>query len=482
MTRLRVLPVSLPLVLAFTFAACGGPEREEPPGSGGEAASSAQYEPIPDGYHYMMDSPALERAVREGDRSVVRRHGWYLWAGIMQPARSLPDWPIWATWPNTFDAFSTVGMPIAEAQRPLGRSMRAANAANTPIDTRAPRYDIPDSVLARYRAGICKTHAGEPTVCDGAHFLFNGDIMIPTESLSRQGMSWISENGLYLRDTLDAMHRRGRHLLEAPPEYVVTKHMYWPVKQSGLSTIPVWRDDFGPEFTGYAGYEMWSTLVAVDPSGQRVGEMARVTYLYGVRDAEGGPLGPITEDARVFSLDDFYHHRVSATDWDRFDVADKAVLNAASYWAYDRPFGPGDYLVTVAMHINTREIPSWALQSVWWSDRPDAGQYAADRPEIPAAQGPWRHYLLVDSYGIPLRDGSLPVAMNPYIELAIHPVATNCQNCHLRAGWPTGDSAGQASYQNPDCPSALEHLTPDSGCLRELLLTDFQWIVPDRAH
>ena len=172
---------------------------------------------------------------------------------------------------------------------------------------------------------------------------------------------------------------------------------------------------------------------------------------------------------------------MTADDWNSFDEADKAILNAASYWSNNQPFGVGDLLVTVAMHINTKEIPTWAMQSVWWSDQPNAGPYAANRPQIPQAKGPWDHYLLVDAYGIPDKAGGQPVAMNPYIELAIHPVGTNCNNCHNRAGWPTGQNAGQASYQNPDCPNSLQTLSPSSKCLAALTLSDFQWIIPDRA-
>ncbi|MGZ5577042.1 MAG: hypothetical protein ACXWEV_09180, partial [Methylobacter sp.] len=247
--------------------------------------------------------------------------------------------------------------------------------------------------------------------------------------------------------------------------------------------IPVWHDDFKNDYTGYAGYENWKNLVAVDPSGKQVGTTQKVAYRYGVLLPGGTmPMEPAIAQAKVHGLDEFYYHKVTKADWDSFDEADKAIINASSYWAYNQSFGPGDYLVTVAMHVNTKEIPSWALQSVWWTDQPDTAPYAADRPKLPQARGPWDHYLLVDSYGISEKpNGDQPVAMNPYIELVIHPVATNCNNCHVRAGWPTGNNAGQASYQNPDCTQLLATLTPDSMCLKKLTLTDFQWTISDRA-
>jgi hypothetical protein len=90
---------------------------------------------------------------------------------------------------------------------------------------------------------------------------------------------------------------------------------------------------------------------------------------------------------------------------------------------------------------------------------------------------------LLDAYGIPdkTHKDRLPVATNPYIELVIHPVGTDCNNCHMRAGWPTGQQAGTASYQNPDCPDSLATLSPASDCFKKPTRSDFQWIIPDRA-
>ena len=450
------------------------------------------YQPFPDGYGYMQQSEikALTVAVGKGDHKVVREHGWKLWAGIMQPARGL-DWPVWYTWPNTKAAFAPESPALtAEAEaKPAAasKSLLRLNMVNTiiPVNEKTPFYPIPPQVTKAYPNATDPKKCGQDTICDGTHVLFNGDIMIPTESLSQEAMAWIRnpERPLYKRATLDKAHADSVHLLGAPQRYIVTKHMYWPVKATGLSAIPVWNDDFDARYTAYAGYENWKTLIAIDPSGKQVGKTAQVSYLHGVlRPDKKTPWPIVTAKAKVYALKDFYYHQVSKADWASFDEADKAIIEAASYWAYNKPFVPGDYLVTIAMHVNTKEIPSWALQSVWWSDRPNDGPYAADRPRLPRAKGPWAHYLLVDSYGIPAKPrGNQPVAMNPYIELAIHPVATNCNNCHMRAGWPTGKQAGHASYQNPDCPDLLATLNPNSVCLKPLTLTDFQWIIPDRA-
>ena len=445
---------------------------------------ASAYEPFPNGYGYMdpNEIAALQRAKKDGDHAIVREHGWSLWAGIMQPA-SGANWPIWFSWPNSTAAFlPTAGPALGAAQATSASSLLQRNNLNLVIPVnvkRVPYYPIPSAVLKNYPKAT--TDCGQGNICDGSHFQFNGDTLIATESLSQEGYDWIRGNRLYLQETLNTDHKNGEHELSAPQRHVVTKHMFWPVKADRISAIPVWHDYFDKQYAGYAGYERWPDLVAIDPTGRNVGKTLPVSYLYGVYRFDKTPWPRVSASAKVYGLNDFYYHKVTVDDWNSFDEADKAILNAASYWSYNQPFGIGDLLVTVAMHVNTKEIPTWAMQSVWWSDRPNAGSYATNRPKIPQAKGPWDHYLLVDAYGIANKVAGQPVAMNPYIELASHPVGTNCNNCHNRAGWPTGKNAGQASYQNPDCSNPLQTLSPSSPCLAALTLSDFQWIIPDRA-
>lgn len=472
------------------------------------AASAAEpaYQPFPKGYGYLepAETRALQAAVSQGNNAVVRAHGWRLWAGIMQPAAGLA-WPVWYTWPNTSDAFASKPISAnaapgdtAAGSTPKRRMGRLGASTLPPVNLPdTPAYVVPAQVVKAYPNAIISSSEGGKTklsIRDGSHFAFNGDIMIATESLSKEALDFIRDpkQPVYQKSTLDALYSKddpGKrvHNLNAPASYVVTKHMYWPVKATGLSALPVWHNDFGASYPGYAGYEKWNTLAAIDPSGKQVGKIAQVSYLHGVfRHDATTPWPTITKAARIYGLQDFYHHQVSQADWDSFDEADKAIINAASYWLSGQPFGAGDYLVTVAMHINTKEIPSWGLQSVWWSDMPDSMPYAANRPANPQAKGPWKHYLLTQAYGIPEKDNPelLPVATNPYIELVTHPVATSCYTCHANAGWPSSFQAmtpGVASYQNPACPNLRASLNPKSSCLAPLTLTDFQWIIPDRA-
>jgi hypothetical protein len=469
-----------------------------------ESSDSHEYVPFPPGFGYMEKLGELQKATDEGDDVVIRDHAWKMWAGIMQPD-SITGWPLWYSWGNTTSVFlaSPTDPSLKPAKPFVAKSLRGHNLGNTPsVSTQTPTYCVPNEVQLMYPNTISLDSHGQPTIGDGKNFQNNGDIMIATESLSKEAYASIRDQKLYLQSTLDKKYK-DKQDVDIAQRSIVTKHMYWPVKAKGLTALPVWKNQIKPNNPNYAGYEIWDSLVAIDPSGKKVGQKADVEFLYGVRQYQKDwycPSGSrttkdtpammptVSKNATVYSLNDFYFHQVTEADWASFNDKDKAIITASSYWANNQPFNVGDYLVTVAMHVNTKELPSWTLQSVWWADDEEISQpnnpYGKNRPVLPNAQGPWQHYLMTDSYAVPPNDkGEMDIAVNPYIEGVSHPVATSCRNCHVRAGWPTAadHGAGTASYQNPDCPELLGYLTPETACLKTLSRSDYLWILPDRA-
>jgi hypothetical protein len=483
------------LILLTCLAACSQDKAQAP---------VTNYQPLPSGYGYMENLSALQQATDMGDKAIIRDHAWKMWAAIMQPDTNT-GWPIWYSWQNTTAAFKAdpSNLTSKPAAPFVPKTMRHMNAANVPnINTNAPIYCVPNEVQVLYPDAVSLDSDKQPVIGDGQHFQNNGDIMIATESLSKEAFNSIRNDKLFLQSTLDEAFAKKKDI-EISQRSIVTKHMYWPVKANGLTAIPVWKNQIKPNNPSYAGYEIWNDLVAIDPSGKKVGTQAEVEFLYGVRQHQDNwncPAGPIAKDkspammpsvkqtTTVYDINDFYFHKVTQADWDTFNSEDKAIITSASYWANNQSFNVGDYLVTVAMHVNTKEIPSWTLQSVWWADDEEINNsknaYGENRPVLPHAQGPWQHYLLTDSYAVPPNDkGKMDIAVNPYIEGVIHPIATSCRNCHVRAGWPTSPDhrAGTASYQNPDCPELLSYLTPETQCIKDLSRTDYLWIIPDRA-
>ncbi len=448
--------------------------------------------PFPKGFDYPASSLALEKMIKERDFVGVRKHGWYLWAGLNQPGRN--GWPIWRSWYIATQVFASLpnGLHPEEGDEIIppakGLSLQGHNANNSspPISYPIPFYTIPQVVRDKYKAQL-KDVALAANVADGDNFQNNGDLMLVSEAYTTQAYQFIRDQKLYQSATLNAlMHAGSNDIPQLPRLAMVLKHMYWPVKQDGLTALPVWDDP--PSIDSYTGFEIqsqWPRAVAIDPSRATIPprETVDVTFLYGVRQPNGvTPLGPNTyENAQVVSINDFYHKEITQADYDALTVNDRILLDLSFYWAHNRPFKIGDYVVAIASHVITKEIPYWTLQSAWWSDKPDDGRHSTDRPDIPQAQGPWEHYLLTTAYGITVKPtgDALPVSFNPYIELASHPIRTNCRNCHIRAAWPNGSYLALPVPPNPDTTANIPY---GSNIFKDLLRSDFLWTIPDRAN
>jgi hypothetical protein len=449
--------------------------------------------PIPANFDYPQAAATVEQWVTNGNAPRARVHGWNLWAALNTAPSGTP---VWRSWCTSTQAFSTSGVGAAMDSAAPIRGQNAMNARNMingpttgedPINfPHPPYYPVPQQIIARYPQCY---NSSNGQLLDGPTFQNNGDIMVAGVIYDAAAYGWIRGQNLYLASTLQAQlppSNETRQMAAMPNGSVVLKPMMWPVRGDGLTALPIWD---GPTSDNgrYAGYEiqsMWPRAVAIATTPQSTVATADVTYLHGVwtNNMLGRRLiGPLTyRGAPVVPIQHFYHFRFPTLDG--MAPCDRAILDASAYWAYGRDFRAGDYLAVVAMHIMTKEQPAWTFQSVWWHDRPDVGPYAADRPDIPPAQapGPWRHYLMASTYGIPAQTGgtSWPIQFNPYIELAAaHPIRTNCMNCHHRAAW------GGGSYEapSPPGPDALAIFQLNNPIFNGLLGVDSLWSISDRA-
>jgi hypothetical protein len=451
------------------------------------------------------------------------------------------------------------------------------------VDTKAPTYELPPLTLSKQckidpkdaqrllkerdytKLSAACTAAGAPHVicppdppdaplalCDGTAFVNQGDVMIATESLSAEGYEEIRKHRLYEKHVLDQMYGSQRNTVSEllSPRFISTKHMFWPVKgcRPGVKlgelgcrvrygALPPWvpRDFRKVSYASnadYLGYERWKSVVAIDTCEGAAGAECAKANEATLELAHVKGARPITSKSpRVYPARAFVHLQVSEEVLTRyFTPTDRALLDQATFWAYgDRSHGfeAGDFLIVAAMHVNTKEVPTWAFQSVWWSPMSDTlaecplseydhcfgqtGGYAATAAPGSRAPNPysglteaqiagmdervgstWRaQYLMTDSYGINYElDGTpvsvsnyfkgkppawattgpsgkplplFPVSANVYIEPVIHPLGTDCQNCHRRAGYPskgcaTGEYAGgcgRADYQTAQCANLL---------------------------
>lgn len=529
------------LALTLLVAAC---TEETPPASAaalphqftGLAQVCTDPADFPAGYDYPQPANVVQQWVANRDDARARGHGWALWAGLNVPAAN--GQPVWRTWCTSTQAFA---LPTAAAAAPAGAAPGAAapaagNAARAqyaaadghpfhrrrslneirraaslggpvedPINLpNAPVYPVPAAVRAAYPQCYVAATADAPEhLIDGPTFQNNEDIMVAGVIYNRPAYDWIRQQNLFQGSTLNALRPApGPNIgamADMPAGSIVLKPMMWPVQGDGYTALPLW-DDLPPpaEEGSYAGFEiqrLWSRAVAVTAQQPSPAGNVDVSYLNGVLNADGSPLGPNTyANAPVVGIDSFYTFQFP--DLDQMDACDRAILDASAWWAYGRAFAPGDYLALIAMHIMTKEQPAWTFQSVWWHDQPDAGAHGGPRPASLRAAGPWGNYRLASTYGIPEQPNgpTWPIAYNPYIELAAdHPIRTNCMNCHHRAAWPRQPAEvppplTRASYEaaqllgGPPAPDALDIFSLTDPIFYNLVLVDSIWSISDRAH
>jgi len=494
---------------------------------------------FPKGFDYPQQVQAW---VQTGNGERMRLHGWCVFAGLNQVLK--PNGPLhWQTWKTSTQAFpyqynpwkGTNGVALPKRPSPLNARNLAharvggANAINNP----APKYPINAAVAKKYPGctesmGI-KNHPDWFQLKDGVHMQSNGDIMVAGVIYNPAAIKNILGTNLYnavnLNNQLPSSPSSPPNAIPwFPTSSIVLKPMFWPVQKGGFTALPVWDWDAhkpgSPADGKYAGYEiqpLWDHAVAItDLPNPKTPPTIR--YLYGVYDSDGKNLiGPVTYNNtaqisppafQVVSVNDFYHRQLNATDLSALSTCDRALLDASAYWAYNRAFQPGDYIVLVAMHIMTKEQQDWTFQSLWYhpdADKSDTCRYCQSRPTN-LTDKTFRHYLLTTTYGVTQQSPQghsnyyrppntqpnapiWPVAYNPYIELAAsHPITTNCMNCHHRAAWPPflpgkPDEGRQSSYlqESPPNPNPLEVFQENNAIFNGLLTLDSMWAVSDRG-
>ncbi len=547
------LRLCVALLISYLVVGCAQTREEPPPPPPVQPAAAAA---LPSWFQFLPPGQAETWVSnRPDDTENIRAHGWTLWAALNQPAAD--GRPIWQTWDTSSQIYPYAGgtlcpdgspvllgddQALAAADPDVAVGLNATNFANAEtlelgddqdqINLPGPAYALPEEVRKAYPLCVL---GGQ--LIDGSRFQSNGDVMVanvvynPIAADWLRGSDWLSAAFLDSQLPPQPTDPPPSPPFQMPANSIVLKPQQWPVQggQDSYTALPVWAN-MTPEqeehFAGqYAGYEiqvisddfpLWAKAVAITGGTFEAGATREVKILDPKYVSFDGQTFPnVYPDSAVVSVADFYNHRYSQAELDAMmaeNPCDRALLDASAFWAFGRAFQAGDYLVTIAMHMMTKEQPSWTFQSVWWTDQPDDQRFAKFRPaQIPPtgtpAEGPWDHYVMASTWGMtqlanqdnsypppppPLEADTLwPVAFNTYIELAAHhPIATNCINCHHRAAWPNArvkknplarfpDRA--ASYLVSDDPGALDKYAMDNALFNGLVTLDAMWALSDRA-
>ena len=346
-------------------------------------AQNAVYTPIPPGFDFPANEKTLLDALKAGNESKLRTHGWMVFAGLTQPAR--PNDPsseaLWETWYTGDEVFGAG--PALQGVRSLKRELKR------------PRQ-FPPLVGPQLQA------IGESEM---AFTLFNQELKDHTRS-----------NALHLMATMKGINDgwtaqtpvRNRKIKDYPIQAMSLKAVWMGVKKQGTTPLPIWDEQAPVTSAPSQGPATWKRRIVVDPSRETIppSETANV---------------PGFPASKVVPLNAFYSFAMTA--------AQAASLGMSE----------GDYAVLVALHYTTKEIPNWVWATFWWHDQPNDGRFAKDRPAGNLLKGPWRNYLMDVGYDMDLPkelNGTPKVVFNPWLEARfVNGVNSNCMTCHQRAVW-----------------------------------------------
>jgi hypothetical protein len=355
---------------------------------------AANYQDIPPGFDFPADEAALLGFRDSGAVSAMRKHAWMVFAGMTQPTAG--GEAIWETWFSEDETFAAGPAPQGIGPRRLQR--RFHNPRQFATTNRGP---APQAVGASLLSFV----------------LFNKDTF-----------THIRSNRLYEKATLDKINQsfdqnhtpvERREVAPFPRTAMSLKAVWWLVRQSGLTAMPIW--DGKPTRPDVRGnpYPTWARFVAVDPSRTQIPPNEKTDVLF---------QGQTKKDSHVVPLAGFYS----------FQIGPNEVQAIRSVNGFETA-QVGDYAALVGMHVTTKEIPDWIWATFWWHDRPNDGGFAQDRPG--AVSGVWRNYLMDVAYSsdVPKESDNTPhVCFNPWLEARFSGgLTSNCMACHQRSVWTT---------------------------------------------
>jgi hypothetical protein len=263
-----------------------------------------------------------------------------------------------------------------------------------------------------------------------------------------------------------------RNIIPFPDSAIATKPVYWIVNQTGLTVMPYWAGVDSSLVPRRPTPRTWTQFVAVDPTGQQVGQTVQVR--------ENGR----TYQARVIGLDQFYSFSLTqdeVTDIvnpDTNQALDPIIANGTidviiNGQQTQDSINVGDFGVLVAMHVATKEIGNWTWQTFWWTPDPQADPLSRDQPAT--VLGPFKNFAMQQAYYMTVPSGPTQgqnqVTFNPYLETAFTDSGTvsNCMSCHSTATWPGPTGPYPAFYGNVNMG--------DPAIFANQLKLDFLWSI-----
>lgn len=390
-------------------------------GSGGRCGAGEAGMP---GWFRFETRTRVERWIGAEDTAAMRTHATMLWRGLTEMNEdSRASQPVFERWPTKEETFA-----IADAPRPIRRLEPPTQFA---------------------MAG----HARD------ARLLSSSEGAVVTQVFYNCAMyRHIRDNRYHLAPTLRNLNEgwgtrpiANREITDFPNNSVMVKVAYQIVARDRPTVLGYWSGPSESTTPATPGPTTWTSRMVVQPPGGAAS---------GGRPA-GLPIVPISR---------FYHRQLTAAE----AQALAGELGTGQVRA-------GDYLILVAMHVATREVPNWTWQSFWWSFHPPRN--ARDTQ----VQAPFTNYAFDVGYSFNAPAGNLsglPRRLyNPYLEAEFgeeafskpgqRGIESNCMSCHRAAAWPVETARFIANGHIDD---------GDAFFFRNNTKTDYVWGIPEQVQ
>lgn len=451
------------------------------------------YTPFPSGYDYPIPRDTIDNWIRDHNIKKIDNHGWNLFAGLNKMTNSGER--VWQTWYQVSDVMVKPTNKEKSVKKQPHRKLvihksriasKVDTTSTTPVDPPYPYPSPPDTCVFIGNG-------------QGNLFYFTSFSIIPSTYYNQAAKDWIENKGFNSKNVLDSLHADGlKDVPQAPKDAIIMKNIFWPVSSdpNEYAALPIWTGSEGMNRLDYNGMETWKNAVALT-TNPNPPDSVTVEYLYYYINRK--EYNYKYDNAKTVNIDKFYHVKLDKEYLSKFNGVDSCVVNNSFMQVFNREFREGDYLVTIAQHIMTKEIEHWCMQTAWW-DNTLMNLISKDQEPNDIPPGEWQNYRMNTAYfmAIPnIPKGINHVCFNPYIELTIpekNRINSNCQNCHIRAAYPNPggpflmvDWVG-GKLEIPKDPTPYYHamqegFIPDNSSIFDSLMrTDFNWGIPDRAQ
>lgn len=420
MPRLRHAILRLTALCALTSCSTGDGSPDPAASPEGLRADAITSQPLSFA-GYPFDSTVVEGWIHNPagpDTAAIRQHAWELWAAVTamtgETANGI-NLPVYETWLTRFEVFDRGGLAVknvASAARDEG-----TRGLHQPAQFNHEALAAAGAALGSASPTVASVRYNSAAVEHIRRYRYNDSTVLRA-----------------LNDSFPASTPIGdRNIIPFPRGSAVVKAAYWMIKRTGLTIMPYWVGPGSSTNPAEPSPDTWTQWVAVDPSGQQVGDSVSIK-----RNGK-------SHRVVVVGLDKFYGFPMDSDEVSAVKLTLKG--NQALAIDMDGAVSPdsvsvGDYAVLIAMHVVTKEIRPWTWQTFWWTPDPAHDPMASDAP--PSVKGPFRNFAMSAAYYSVVPAGRAAgrehVSFNPYLETDMPMgVQSNCMSCHRTAAWPTNE-------------------------------------------